>query len=134
MDANQCADLIKMMKKGISGALVIFAFLVSMPPGQVTASATFETEARVQIVIEPTGQRGGSLPLPDFKSIQIKSSKVPDRGSSPLSVESGDARYLPKLNEWIKNSLVLCGIGILLIASVLYGRKKVMDRLTLKKG
>ncbi|QVI37570.1 hypothetical protein KGS74_00890 [Lacticaseibacillus casei] len=123
-----------MMKKGISGALVIFAFLVSMPPGQVTASATFETEARVQIVIEPTGQRGGSLPLPDFKSIQIKSSKVPDRGSSPLSVESGDARYLPKLNEWIKNSLVLCGIGILLIASVLYGRKKVMDRLTLKKG
>ncbi|KAB1968908.1 MULTISPECIES: hypothetical protein [Lacticaseibacillus] len=110
------------------------AYLVSMPPGQVTASATFETEARVQIVIEPTGQRGGSLPLPDFKSIQIKSSKVPDRGLSSLSVESGDARYLPKLNEWIKNSLVLCGIGILLIASVLYGRKKVMDRLTLKKG
>ncbi|ARY91756.1 hypothetical protein BGL52_08310 [Lacticaseibacillus casei] len=134
MDANQCADLIKMMKKGISGAFVILAYLVSMPPGQVTASATFETEARVQIVIEPTGQRGGSLPLPDFKSIQIKSSKVPDRGLSSLSVESGDARYLPKLNEWIKNSLVLCGIGILLIASVLYGRKKVMDRLTLKKG
>ena len=134
MDANQCADLIKMMKKGISGALVIFAFLVSMPPGQVTASATFETEARVQIVIDQSGQRGGSLPLPDFKSIQIKSPKVPDRGSSPLSIESGGARYLPKLNEWIKNSLVLCGSCILLIASVLYGREKVMDRLTLKKG
>ncbi|MDE3282663.1 hypothetical protein LTZ17_08255 [Lacticaseibacillus casei] len=134
MDADQCADLVKMMKKGIKGLFLIFAFLVNSQPGQVAASATFETEARVQIVVDASDLHDETLPLPDFKPQQLMSAKMTESGSPLSRADSGNERYLPNLNELIKNGLMVWGSGILLIASLMFGRKKGTDRLTLKKG
>lgn len=140
MDANQCADLVRMVRKSIGGGLAILAFMICATPLKDADASTLETEARLEVRIDSrtqvveNGPTDPTAPLPDFKPLRFVDAEVSEFEASQTTADLRKTGRLPKLNEWVRNKSVIFGVAVLLMAVGFYWRKKWTIRLTLRKG